>query len=86
MDEREAAHWKRGPRDNSISTLSTHSGQLMQVAEFVVVLKDDTYEVLKDRSSGITGEFPLDELPELLKRRLIQILKHRAQISADEPD
>lgn len=84
MDEREAAHWERGPLDNSISTLATHSGQLMQVAEYVIVLKDETYEVLKDRFAGDSGEFPLEELPELLKQRLIQRLKIRDQIHTDE--
>lgn len=86
MDEREGAHWQKGPKNNSISTLATHSGQLIQVAEFVVIVKDNTYEILKDKIYGRSepNEFPLDELPEMLKQRMILSLKNRDNISTDE--
>ena len=58
--------------------------QISRMAELVVIIKDETYELVKDRYTGYEGEYPLDELPELIKQRLILQLKARDNVSTDE--
>lgn len=85
MDERESAIWKRDQNKKNIGSMTTGTRQLMYIAEYVIVLKDETYEIIKDRSGGEAGlELPLNELPDVIKQRLIQKLKFRDQISTDE--
>lgn len=56
----------------------------VQLAEFVVVVKQETYLIVKDRFSGTQGqEYPLEELPEVIKQRLITRLKARDNVSTD---
>lgn len=60
--------------------------RIMRMSEFVVVIKDDSYQVLKDRYTGETHEFPLDELPELVKQRLIISLSGRNNPHEEDDD
>ena len=76
MDQRKAGSGKVAGIDVPLD--------ILQIAEYVVIVKDETYEVVKDRMTGATGEFPLEELPELIKQRLIERLKIRDQIKTDE--
>ena len=78
MDEREHSHWKTDVKNASYSSLSSAMRAMMPNATFVVVVKDTSYKILKDRIYGQTnGEYPLDELPDLIKRRLVHTLKAR---------
>lgn len=58
--------------------------RVMQLAELAIIVKDETYEVIKDRFSGETKEYPIDELPEMIKQRLIAQLRSRDGVSIDE--
>ena len=58
--------------------------KVMAMADLVVLVKDDTYDVIKDRFTGETHEFPIDELPEMIKQRLITQLRLRDEVSIDE--
>ena len=82
MDER---HCNRRKITNGDSVVDIDR-RIMQMAEFVVVVKDDSYQVLKDRYTGETDEYPIDELPELIKQRLVLALKTRDQIDTREDD
>jgi len=83
MDERESEWVHKLETDSYGKTGMTT--QMMQLAEWVVVVKDDTYLVLKDRMSGnMDHEFPLEELPDEIKSRLVNKLKFRDGISTDD--
>ena len=80
-------HMKRLPakRDGTTS-LARDLGinmSLMYAAEYVVVVNDDTYTVHKDRYSGETNEFPLDELPNVVRDRITSMLKGRDGVSTE---
>lgn len=82
MDERHCNHRKITNGELVVDI----DRRIMQMAEFVVVVKDDSYQVLKDRYTGETDEYPIDELPELIKQRLVLALKTRDQIDTREDD
>lgn len=59
--------------------------QTLGMAEYVVVIHDETYEVIKDRFTDSQGQhFPLEELPNLIKQRLVDRLKTRDQVFTDD--
>ena len=87
MDERDKKHFRQVIKDEHITSKNRFDPinmQLMQLAEYVIVLKDETYEVLKDRFTGELGEFPIEEIPNIIKDRLVHRLKIRDQIHTDE--
>jgi hypothetical protein len=61
--------------------------EVMQMANYVLAVKDETYVILKDRYTGYRDiEFPLDELPEVVKRRISRSLQFRDNICTVEEE
>jgi len=85
MDSREERYWKQDAKNHDLLSGTSDARQLFQFAEYVVVIYDDTYKILKDRFSGETGvELPLDELPNEIKQKLVNRLKTRDQVFTDD--
>lgn len=80
LDERDQKHFRRA-HDDQYGKVNI---QLLQLAEYVVVLKNETYEVIKDRFENTLGEFPIEEMPDVIKDKLVYRLKIRDQVHTDE--
>jgi hypothetical protein len=81
MDERE---YKRQIRDSTSSRPEAfHHREAITMAEYVIVIKEDTYEVVKNRF-GDTGEFPLEFLLVEVTNKLTHRMRQRDQVSIDE--
>jgi hypothetical protein len=73
--ERIQSHDRAGTTIKNVA-FEKHRG-LIQLAEYVAVIKEETYAVIKDRYTGETNEYPLDEFPSVIEQRLFDILKRR---------
>ena len=58
--------------------------QAVAMAEYVIVLMGDEYEVRKDRFRDSCGHYPMDELPDLIRQRLIDKLRLRDGVGTYE--
>ena len=85
MDERELKQQRASDRKFDLSDLRSDQTNTVRLAEYVVVVKQDTYLIIKDRLGGETGiEYPIEELPDVIRQHLIDRLKQRDNVGTDE--
>ncbi len=85
LDDSEDYLWKKGFQRNGYHALHHEIQTGVQCAEYVVLIRNETYEVIKDRLHGAAmKELPLGEFPNVIKSFIIEHLKVRDRVSTDE--
>jgi hypothetical protein len=84
VDERKSVSI-RGVHPSGDQSRYAVDDKIMRTADLVVMVKQNTYQILKDRYSDDSGlTLPIDEFPEMIKQRIIQDLKQRDDIDDRE--